>query len=244
MNILFQVSIHCSPYPGEGKLKHSDSNLNIICSFVQLLYLDYSNCRMKYVLIILFALGFQSGIIAQAFFPIDESSGKVFYTRTETIPVSKSDKYLRAKTWFINYYRISSFEDHFKVTKRGKPVMLIENKNKFSITGKCGFYIMHPSESSGLIMNQTFVTLTMTLSFTDSGYKNHITDLICYTANTTAGNNMRPPEFGLEAFNELRLNRQEYVQKYIIPQVTNSVRKIQDELSRNIRYGNLTEARL
>ncbi len=199
---------------------------------------------MKYCLIILLSCCFHSHLGAQVFFPVDENSGKVFYTRIENMPVSKSDIYNRTKTWFINYYRISRFEDHFKVTRKGKPVMLVENKNKSSITGKCGFYVMHPTEASGLVMEQTFVTLTMTISFTDSGYKNHITDLICYSSNTNSGNNLRPPEFGLEAFNEMRLNRQYYVQQYIIPQVTNSIRKIQDELSRNIRYGNLTEAKL
>lgn len=199
---------------------------------------------MKYCLLILLLFGFQSYLGAQVFFPVDANSGKVFYTRIENMPVSKSDIYNRTKTWFINYYRISRFGEHFKVTRKGKPVMLLENKNKSSITGKCGFYVMHPTEASGLVMDQTFVTLTMTISFTDSGYKNHITDLICYSSNTNAGNNMRPPEFGLEAFNEIRLNRQDYVQQYIIPQVTNSIRKIQDELSRTIRYGNLTEAKL
>lgn len=199
---------------------------------------------MKYLLTGFISLILLAKLQAQVFFPVDENSGKVFYTRLEKMPVSKSDIYNRTKIWFINYYRTSKFEDHFKITRKGKPVLLVENKNKTSITGKYGFYVMHPTETSGLVMDQTFVTLTMTISFTDSGYKNHITDLICYSSNTNASNNMRPPEFGLEAFNEMRLNRQDYVQQYIIPQVTNSIRKIQDELSRTIRYGNLTEAKL
>ena len=177
---------------------------------------------------------------SQVFFPVDAVSGKVFYTKTEDIEVSKTEKYNRAKTWFMNYYKTSRLDDQFSVSKKGRRLYLIEDKSKNTLTGRCGFYIMFPAEGSGLIMDQTFVMFTMTISITNTGYKNHISDLICFSGKTNNNGDMRPPEYGLEAYNERRLNDKDYVQQYIIPQVTNSIRKVQEEVSRNIRYGNLT----
>ncbi|MBW0177000.1 hypothetical protein [Sediminibacterium sp.] len=198
---------------------------------------------MKKTLLLLSLLYLQLSGMGQAYFPSDQSTGKISFHKTEEIAVSKADKYNRVKTWFMNYYKISRFEDQFRVTKKGKPVYLVENKNKNSIAGRCGFYIMYPLETSGLVMEQTFVMFTMTISFTNTGYKNQISDIICFSSKTTSNvQDMRPPEYGLEAYNERRLNDRDYVQQYIIPQVNNSIRKVQEELSRNIRYGNLTEA--
>lgn len=198
---------------------------------------------MKNIFLLFFLLSLQLSGISQLLFPVDAASGKVYYHKTEETGITKAEKYNRVKTWFLNYYKTSRFEDHFRVTKKGKPVYLAENKNNNSITGRCGFYIMYPVESSELVIEQTFVMFTMTISFTNTGYKNQITDLICFSRKTTgASGDMRPPEYGLEAYNERRLNNRDYVQQYVIPQVNNSVRKIQEELSRNIRYGNLTEA--
>ena len=64
----------------------------------------------------------------------------------------------------MNYYKTSKFEDHFKITKKGKPIQLEEDKTNQTITGKCGFYIMYPIDRSGLVMEQTFVMFTMTIS--------------------------------------------------------------------------------
>jgi|GEM_PF-3261452 len=197
---------------------------------------------MKKTLFLLAFLYLQLNGIGQDFFQSDQTSGKISFSKSEDIPVPKADKYNRVKTWFINYYKTSRFEDYFRVTKKGKPVYLVENKNNNSITGRCGFYIMYPTEGSGLVIEQTFVMFTMTISFTNTGYTNQISDLICFSNNTSSRNDMRPPEYGLEAYNERRLNDRDYVQQYVIPQVKNSIRKIQDELSRNIRYGNLTES--
>ncbi|MFZ6024073.1 MAG: hypothetical protein ACOYVG_06415 [Bacteroidota bacterium] len=176
----------------------------------------------------------------QVFFPVNESSGKVYYLKTEEIGITKAEKYNRVKTWFINYYKTSRFEDHFKIARKGKSLQMIETTN--SIAGKCGFYVMYPvDDRSGLVMEQIFVMFTMTISFTNAGYENLITDIICFTAPTTSGN-MRPAQFELEAYNERQLNRLAYVQQYIVPQVNNSIQKVQLELARNIRYGNLTQA--
>ena len=182
----------------------------------------------------------QLSVTGQDFFPVDASSGKVYYHKTEEIALSKTEKYNRVKTWFMNYYKTSKFEDHFRIVKKGKPLQMIETAN--SITGKYGFYVMHPTDDrSGLVMEQIFVMFTMTIKFTSSGYENLITNMICFTSQTNSGS-MRPSQFGLEAYNERQLNRLDYVQQYIIPQVNNSIQKVQIELARNIRYGNLTEA--
>lgn len=182
--------------------------------------------------------------MSQVFFPVDAASGKVYYHKTEEVALSKADKYHRVKTWLMNYYKTSKFEDHFKITRKGKPLQIIETAN--SITGKYGFYVMHPiDDRSGLVMEQIFVMFTMTIKFTPTGYENLITDMVCFTRQTNTGpgsGGMRPSEFGLEAYNEQQLNRLEHVQQYIIPQVNNSIQKIQIELARTVRYGNLTEA--
>lgn len=178
--------------------------------------------------------------MSQVFFPVDAVSGKVYYHKTEEIALTKAEKYNRVKTWFMNYYKTSKFEDHFSIAKKARLTQIVETAN--SITGKYGFYVMHPTnDRSGLVMEQIFVMFTMTIKFTNTGYENLITDMVCFTSQTNDGN-MRPPQFGLEAYNERQLNRLWYVQQYIIPQVNNSVQKVQVELARNIRYGNLTEA--
>ena len=195
---------------------------------------------MKKLLLLFVTLYLYQSSHAQALFPVDNTSSKVSYKKTEDVTVSKIDMYNRTKTWFLNYYRISKFEDHFRITKNGKPVQLVESKTASSITGKCGFYIMYPNDDrSGLNMEQTFVMFTLTVRFKDGGYESLITDLICFGGQTSKGN-MRPPQFGLEAYNERKLNDLDYVQQYVIPQVNNSVRKVQEELSRNIRLGNIT----
>lgn len=195
---------------------------------------------MKRVFLLLAFLYLQLNGISQVFFPVDAASGKVFYHKTEEIALTKTEKYNRVKTWFMNYYKTSKFEDHFRMVKNGKPLQMIETAN--SITGKYGFYVMHPTDDrSGLVMEQIFVMFTMTIKFTNTGYENLITDMSCFTRQTNTGS-MRPPQFGLEAYNEQQLNRLGYVQQYIIPQVNNSIQKVQIELARNVRYGNLTEA--
>ena len=99
---------------------------------------------------------------------------------------------------------------------------------------------MYPiKDLSGLNMKQTFVMYTLTVNFKDSAFESKVSDLKCFTTNTSR-NRMRPPQFDLEAYNSVQLNRLDHVQQYIIPQVTNSVRKIHEDLYRNIRYGNLT----
>lgn len=196
---------------------------------------------MKRFLLLLCLLYLQADCLAQVFFPVDASSGKVYYHKTEEISLSKNEKYNRVKTWFMNYYKTSKFEAHFKIAARkGKSLQLIETPN--SISGKYGFYVMHPvDDRSGLVMEQLFVMFTITIKFTNTGYENRITDMICFTGQTNTGS-LRPSQFGLETYNEQQLNRLAYVQQYIIPQVTNSIQKVQIELARTIRYGNLTEA--
>lgn len=56
--------------------------------------------------------------MGQAYFPSDQSTGKISFHKTEEIAVSKADKYNRVKTWFMNYYKTSRFEDQFRVTKK------------------------------------------------------------------------------------------------------------------------------
>jgi len=193
----------------------------------------------KFFLLLAFVCIYLSGT-SQAFFPVNDSSGKVLYRKTEEIAISKAEKYNRVKTWFMNYYKISKFEDHFRITRNGKPLQMIETAN--SITGKYGFYVMHPTDDrSGLVMEQIFVMFTMTIKFTPVGYENLITDITCFTGETNSGS-MRPSQFGVETYNSQQLNRLAHVQQYIIPQVTNSIQKVQVELARTIRYGNLTGA--
>jgi hypothetical protein len=196
---------------------------------------------MKKMILFVLAFHFVCSAMSQSYFPVDESSGKIHYQLTEEISVSHAEKFNRTKTWFMNYYKTSGLEEHFLVTRKGRLVHLTESKNKTSLSGKCGFYIMYPSEGSALVMEQVFVLFTMTIKFTGTGYENHITDMQCFTAKTNSVTNMRPLEFGLEAYNGQQLNRLDYVQQHVIPQVTNSVKKIQQDVSRNLRYGNLTE---
>ncbi|TDO29207.1 hypothetical protein BC659_1290 [Sediminibacterium goheungense] len=179
--------------------------------------------------------------MAQLHFPVDENSGKVQYQLSEDIAVSNTDKYNRTKTWFMNYYKTSRFEEYFMSSKRGRLTHLEESKKSNSISGKYGFHVMYPSETSSMVIEQVFVMFTMKITFTKTGYENLITDMICFTAPTNSNGNMRPVEFGLEAYNAQQLNRLGYVQYYIIPQVNQSVKKIQQDLSRSLRYGNLTE---
>lgn len=179
--------------------------------------------------------------MAQVLFPVDENSGKVKYQIVEDIAVSNTNKYNRTKAWFMNYYKTSRFEEHFMVSKRNRLTHLEESKKGNSISGKYGFYVMYPSETSSLVIEQVFVMFTMKITFTKTGYENLITDMICYTSTSGANGNMRPVEFGLEAYNGPQLNRLDYVQYYIIPQVNQSIKNIQQDLSRNLRYGNLTE---
>ena len=115
--------------------------------------------------------------VSQTYFPVDETSGKVHYQLTEEMGISNTDKYNRTKTWFMNYYKTSRFEENFMVDRKGKLVHLTESKNKTSLSGKCGFYIMYPSEGSALVMEQEFVLFTITIKFTGKGYETHITDI-------------------------------------------------------------------
>lgn len=195
---------------------------------------------MKKLLLLFVTLYLYQDATTQALFPIDNVSNKVSYKKIEIVTVPKVEMYNRTRTWFLNYYRTSKFEDYFRITKNGKPIHLVESKTANSITGKCGFYIMYPNDDrSGLNMEQTFIMFTLTVRFKDGTYESLITDFICFGAQTSKGN-MRPPQFGLEAYNEGKLNDLDYVQQYVIPQVNNSVRKVQEELSRNIRLGNIT----
>ncbi|MBL0882836.1 MAG: hypothetical protein IBJ16_05725 [Chitinophagaceae bacterium] len=148
--------------------------------------------------------------------------------------------YKRTKNWLLYQYATSKFEDHFHISKKGKPVYLYEDKRMRNISCKYGFYIMYPVEDlSGLNMEQTFIMYTLTVHFTDSAFESRLTDLKCFTTNINT-NNMRPPQFDLETYNSVQINGLAHVQQYIIPQDINSVRKVHDDLDRNIRYGNLT----
>lgn len=177
---------------------------------------------------------------AQLFFPTDEHTGKVSFTKEEAVAIPKPEMFRRTKVWLLNTYKTSKFEENFKLTRKGKPVYFTEGKNMSYITAKYGFYVMYPNnDMSGLNMEQTFVMYTLTIKFAKDTFHSTITDMICY-GTATGGMDMRPEEYVLEAYNEPKLNRQDFVQYYIIPQVTNSVRRIQQELYRNIRYGNIT----
>ncbi|MBW0160949.1 MAG: hypothetical protein HYI21_13320 [Sediminibacterium sp. Gen4] len=173
-------------------------------------------------------------------FPTDDPSGKVAFKKTSTVILPRSEMYKRTKNWLLYQYATSKFEDYFNISKKGKPVYLAEDARMRSISGKYGFYVMYPVEDlSGLNMEQTFVMYTLTVNFKDSAFESKVSDLKCFTTNTSR-NGMRPPQFDLETYNSVQLNRLDHVQQYIIPQVMNSVRKIHEDLYRNIRYGNLT----
>ncbi|WP_439516226.1 hypothetical protein [Sediminibacterium sp.] len=177
---------------------------------------------------------------AQLKLPTDDPSGKVVFKKTSAVILPRSEMYRRARNWLLYQYATSKFEDYFNISKKGKPVYLAEDSRMRSISGKYGFYIMYPiKDLSGLNMKQTFVMYTLTVNFKDSAFESKVSDLKCFTTNTSR-NRMRPPQFDLEAYNSVQLNRLDHVQQYIIPQVTNSVRKIHEDLYRNIRYGNLT----
>lgn len=195
---------------------------------------------MKYYFIGLIGLLIIETSYAQDKLPTDESSGKIVFKKTSTVILPKSEMYKRTKNWLLYQYATSKFEDHFNISKKGKPLYLAEDSRMRSISGKYGFYIMYPVEDlSGLNMEQTFVMYTLTVNFKDSAFESKVSDLKCFTTSTSS-NGMRPPQFDLETYNSIQLNRLDYVQQYIIPQVTNSVRKVHEDLYRNIRYGNLT----
>jgi len=179
-------------------------------------------------------------LYSQKGFPVDEVSGKVEFNKTSTVILPKSEMYKRTRNWLLYQYATSKFEDHFNISKKGKPVYLSEDKRMQRISSKYGFYIMYPVEDfSGLNMEQTFVMYTLTVNFKDSAFESKVSDLKCYNT-ATSKNGMRPPQFDLETYNSAQLNGLDHVQQYIIPQVLNSVRKIHEDLYRNIRYGNLT----
>ncbi|BFG70978.1 hypothetical protein KACHI17_18590 [Sediminibacterium sp. KACHI17] len=179
-------------------------------------------------------------IFAQLRFPLDDNSGKIVFTKVSSVVLPRSEMYKRTRNWLLYQYTTSKFDDHFNISKNGKPVYLSEDKRMRSISGKYGFYIMYPIEDrSGLNMEQTFVMYTLTVNFKDSAFESRVSDLKCFTTATTR-NGMRPPQFDLETYNSNQLNHLDHVQQYIIPQVMNSVRKIHEDLYRNIRYGNLT----
>lgn len=195
---------------------------------------------MKYYFIWLMSILMIETSYGQNKLPIDETSGKVVFKKTSTVILPRSEMYKRTRNWLLYQYATSKFEDHFNISKKGKPVYLAEDSRMRSISGKYGFYVMYPVEDlSGLNMEQTFVMYTLTVNFKDSAFETKISDLKCFTTSTSR-NGMRPPQFDLETYNSVQLNRLDHVQQYIIPQVTNSVRKIHEDLYRNIRYGNLT----
>lgn len=195
---------------------------------------------MKKLFVLILLISVFSYAYTQQRFPTDDISGKVSFKKNTSILLPKSEMYKRTKNWLLYQYATSKFEDHFKIAKRGKPVQLIEDKYKRSISGNYGFYIMYPiDDQSGLNMEQTFVMYTLTVSFKDSSYESKVHNLKCFNT-ATSKRGMRPPQYDLETFNERQLNQLDYVQQYIIPQVSNSVRKVHEELYRNIRYGNLT----
>ena len=177
---------------------------------------------------------------AQLKFPTDDPSGKVVFKKTSTVILPKSEMYKRTKNWLLYQYATSKFEDYFNISKKGKPVYLAEDSRMRNISSRYGFYIMYPVEDmSGLNMEQTFVMYTLTVNFKDSAFESKVSDLKCFTT-ATSKNGMRPPKFDLETYNSAQLNQLDHVQQYIIPQVMNSVRKVHEDLYRNIRYGNLT----
>lgn len=177
---------------------------------------------------------------SQKSLPIDEASGKIVFSKTSSVVLPTSEMYKRTRNWLLYQYATSKFEDHFNISKKGKPVYLAEDSRMRSISSKYGFYVMYPVEDlSGLNMEQTFVMYTLTVNFKDSAFESKVSDLKCFTT-ATSKDGMRPPQFDLETYNSAQLNRLDHVQQYIIPQVLNSVRKIHEDLYRNIRYGNLT----
>jgi len=195
---------------------------------------------MKKFLIPVLFIFFLQQLSAQLRLPTDDHSGKVVFAKTSSVGLPKSEMYKRTKNWLLYQYATSKFEDYFNISKKGKPVFLQEDARMRSISGKYGFYIMYPIEDlSGLNMEQTFVTYTLTVNFKDTAFESKVSDLKCYTT-ATSKNGMRPPQFDLETYNSPQLNQLDHVQQYIIPQVLNSVRKIHEDLYRNIRYGNLT----
>lgn len=195
---------------------------------------------MKKFLIPLLFIFFLQQLSAQLRLPTDDLSGKIVFAKTSSVELPRSEMYKRTKNWLLYQYATSKFEDHFNISKKGKPVYLAEDARMRTISGKYGFYIMYPIEDlSGLNMEQTFVTYTLTVNFKDTAFESKVSDLKCYTT-ATSKNGMRPPQFDLETYNSPQLNQLDHVQQYIIPQVLNSVRKIHEDLYRNIRYGNLT----
>ena len=196
---------------------------------------------MKHVFIQLICiLILQEITYSQNRLPIDETSGRIVFSTTSSVVLSKSEMYKRTKNWLLYQYATSKFEDHFNISKKGKPVYLAEDSRMRSISGKYGFYIMYPIEDmSGLNMEQTFVMYTLTVNFKDSAFESKLSDLKCFTT-ATSNKGMRPPQFDLDIYNSAQLNRLYHVQQYIIPQVMNSARKVHEDLYRNIRYGNLT----
>lgn len=195
---------------------------------------------MKKIILYFLSFFLLQQISAQLKFPSDDVSGKVVFNKRSTVILPRSEMYKRTKNWLLYQYATSKFEDHFNISKNGKPVYLSEDKRMQHISSKYGFYIMYPVEDlSGLNMEQTFVMYTLTVNFKDSAFESKVSDLKCYTT-ATSKNGMRPPQFDLETYNSAQLNSLDHVQQYIIPQVLNSVRKIHEDLYRNIRYGNLT----
>lgn len=195
---------------------------------------------MKKIILYFLSFFFLQQTFTQLKFPLDNNSGKIVFNKSSTVILPRSEMYKRTKNWLLYQYATSKFEDHFNISKNGKPVYLSEDKRMQHISCKYGFYIMYPVEDlSGLNMEQTFVMYTLTVNFKDSAFESKVSDLKCYTT-ATSKNGMRPPQFDLETYNSAQLNPLEHVQQYIIPQVLNSVRKIHEDLYRNIRYGNLT----
>jgi hypothetical protein len=195
---------------------------------------------MKYYFIWLMSILVIKTSYAQNKLPIDETSGKVVFKKTSAVILPRSEMYKRTRNWLLYQYATSKFEDHFNISKKGKPVYLAEDARMRSISGKYGFYVMYPVEDlSGLNMEQTFIMYTLTVNFKDSAFETKVSDMKCFTTSTSR-DGMRPPQFDLETYNSVQLNRLDHVQQYIIPQVTNCVRKIHEDLYRNIRYGNLT----
>lgn len=215
---------------------------NVFCFIIKSIhYLDNNLLLMKKFLLPFFCtVVLLNPVFSQKGFPVDDISGKVVFKKTTTVFLPRAEMYKRTKNWFLYQYATSKFENYFKISRNGKPVYLAEDKNMRSISGNYGFYIMYPvDDRSGLNMEQTFVLYTLTVNFKDSSFESKISNLKCFNT-ATSKKGMRPPEYNLETFNERQLNQLDYVQQYIIPQVTNSVRKIHDDLYRNIRYGNLT----
>ncbi len=174
--------------------------------------------------------------MAQFVFPVDSSNGRISFSSLEPTGMPCIEFINKAKEWFTQYYRKNSFEDRFGITRKGKPVFLKEDKIAKTIAGKCGFLIRYPKDRSGLNQEGVFISFILELKPTDSTSSLQMTDFVCYSVSGVQ-NDMRPPEYNMEIYNEPRMNDMDYVQDHVIPQVVKGIRAIREELLRYIRLG-------